>query len=79
MGIIKNKKAKKIDLLEMSDAEKQKVIARIKEVLQQKVAETKMWQSFFDAENLTINGNAIHCNENELRGLSFKADLLKTL
>jgi len=58
----KNKKNKKLDLLEMSNPERMKLIKEVKEKLQQKMAEAKLWQSLLNAENLTINGNTV-CKE----------------
>jgi hypothetical protein len=72
MGILSKNKSKKLDLLEMSDSEKFKLIKAVKENLQQKVAEVKLWQSFLDAENVTINGQNVHCEGIELTGLSLK-------
>lgn len=69
MGL-KKKKQKKINLLEMSDDEKIKVIRKVKEKLQQKIVEAKLWKSFVEAENLTINGAAIQCEYVEFKGLS---------
>jgi len=61
----KNKrKLKKLDLLEMPNPERIKLIAEVKEKLRQKMAEAKLWQSLIEAENLTINGNIV-CRENE--------------
>jgi hypothetical protein len=62
---IKNKKKlKKLDLLEMPNPERIKLIKEVREKLRQKMAEAKLWQSLFEAENLTINGNIV-CREDE--------------
>jgi len=62
---IKNKKKlKKLDLLEMPNPERIKLIKEVREKLRQKMAEAKLWQSLFEAENLTINGNIV-CREKE--------------
>jgi hypothetical protein len=78
MGILdKNKnKSKKLNLLEMSEVERYKLIRAVKENLQQKIAEAKMWQSLLDAENLTINGKVVHCEETQLTELSLKTKML---
>jgi hypothetical protein len=76
---IRKKNKPKMDLLEMSDPEKYKVIKAVKENLQLKVAEAKLWQSFLDAENLTINGKTVQSADIELTGLSLKAELFRKL
>jgi len=76
---IRNKNKPKMDLLEMSDPEKYKVIKAVKENLQLKVAEAKRWQSLLDAENLTINGKTVQSAGIELTGLSLKAELFRKL
>jgi hypothetical protein len=77
MGILSKNKPKKLDLLEMPEVERYKLIKTVKENLQQKAAEKKMWQAFLDAENLTINGEKVHCEETPLTELSVKAELLR--
>jgi len=64
MGIKNKKKLKKLDLLEMPNPERIKLIAEVREKLRQKMAEAKLWQSLLEAENLTINGNIV-CREDE--------------
>jgi len=76
---IRNKNKPKMDLLEMSDPEKYKVIKAVKENLQLKVAEAKRWQSILDAENLTINGKTVQSADIKLTGLSLKAELFRKL
>lgn len=76
---IRNKNKPKMDLLEMSDPEKYKVIKAVKENLQLKVAEAKRWQSLLDAENLTINGKTAQSTDIKLTGLSLKAELFRKL
>jgi hypothetical protein len=67
---IKNKKnLKKVNLLELSDAEKIKIIRAVKENLRQKAVEAKLWQSFVETDNITINGEKIHCNQMSLKGI----------
>ena len=64
MGTKNKEKLKKLDLLEMPNPERIKLIKEVREKLRQKVAEAKLWQSLFEAENLTINGNIV-CREDE--------------
>ncbi len=78
MGIRNKKTQKKVDLLEMSDSEKVKLIKAVKESLRQKVVEAKLWQSFVEAEKLTINGQAINCKGIDLKGFSI-SELMKTI
>ncbi|HVP93511.1 MAG TPA: hypothetical protein VMS94_07225 [Acidobacteriota bacterium] len=77
MGVLNNKKCKKLDLMTMTDSEKIKLINEIKTNLRQKVVEAKLWQSLVASENLTINGETVHFGDNHLKGLSFR-DLLKS-
>jgi len=69
-------KSKKLNLLEMSEVERYKLIKAVKENLQQKIAEAKMWQSLLDTENLTINGEIVHREETQLTELSLKTEML---
>ena len=64
MGTKNKKKLKKLDLLEMPNPERTRLIKEVREKLRQKMAEAKLWQSLFEAENLTINGNIV-CREDE--------------
>ena len=64
MGARNKKKLKRLNLLEMSNHERIKLIKEVKEKLQQKAIEAKVWQSLLEAENLTINGNVV-CRENQ--------------
>lgn len=68
MGTKSKKTSKKIDLLEMSDSEKIKLIMEVKGSLRQKIAEAKLWQSFIEAEKLTINGKTIYYEQADLKG-----------
>jgi len=78
MGIRSKKKPKKINLLEMPDSEKIKIIREVKENLRQKAAEAKLWKSFVETEKLTINGETINCEGIELKGLSLN-ELMKNI
>jgi len=58
---IRNKaKTKKVDLLEMKSPERMQLIKELREKLQLKIAEAKLWQSLLEVENLTINGNTVY-------------------
>jgi len=72
MGTKNKKKTKKIDLLEISDSERIKVIKEVKENLRQRIAEEKLWQSLLEAENLTINGNIAYDEKQHLSGFSLE-------
>ena len=69
--VTKNKKSqKKINLLNMSDIEKSKVLRELRQNLRQKIIEAKLWQSFINAENITINGETIQWKNIDLKGLT---------
>jgi len=76
MALFKKKKSRRIDLLEMSESERIKLILEVKESLKQKAVEAKLWQSFMEADDLTINGEQVQCEDVQLKGLSIE-DLLK--
>lgn len=76
MTLFSKKKNKKIDLLEMSDGERIKLIRKAKENLRQKAVESKLWKTFMETENLSINGEDLHCGDIGLQGLSL-GDLMK--
>lgn len=76
MALFGKKKSKKIDLLEMSESERIKLILEVKESLKQKAVEAKLWQSFVQADDLTINGRPVQCEDLQLKGLSIE-DLVK--
>lgn len=66
----KKRKSKKINLLELSDPEKIKMIRELKQSLQQKIDEAKFWQSFVNAESVIINGETIQWKNVDLKGLT---------
>lgn len=66
----RNKNLKKVNLLELSDIEKVKFIRAVKENLRQKAIEAKLWQSFVETDDLTINGKKIQCSQMILKGIS---------
>jgi len=69
--VSKKQKSKiKIDLTEMSDSEKIKVILDLRQSLRQKIAEEKLWQCLLNMENVVINGETIQWKDVELKGLT---------
>jgi|YelNatPaOPRAMG01_1025707.scaffolds.fasta_scaffold113567_2 hypothetical protein len=67
----KNKKShKKINLLDLPDSEKIKKILELKQDLRHKIIEAKLWQSFVNTENITINGETIQWKTIDLKGLT---------
>ena len=75
MGV-RNRKTVKRDLLGMPSKERTQLIREVREKLREKVVEAKLWQSFLEAENLTINGQAICSEDIGLKGFSL-SDLSK--
>ncbi|RJS77059.1 hypothetical protein CW707_01310 [Candidatus Bathyarchaeota archaeon] len=65
----KKDKAKKLNLLEFSDAERVKLLKEIKRNLQEKIVEAKLWKSLLEVENVVINGKVIFSEEDPLTGL----------
>ena len=51
--------SKKIDLLELSDAEKTQFINTAKEALRQRIEEAKYWRTLIESDEITVNGNPI--------------------
>lgn len=78
MRLRSEKKSKKLDLLELSDVERRKLIKAIRESLQQKVVEAKLKESFAEAGSLTMDGKMDRCNALPLKGVSI-SDRLKGL
>jgi len=68
MGARNKKKLKKLNLLEMSNHERIQLIKEVREKLRQKTVEAKLWQSLLDAENVTINGNIVYKENQQLNG-----------
>lgn len=59
---------KKRDLLEMSDRERTQLIKEIREKLRKKIVESKLQQMLLEAENITVNGNVVHDENQQLSG-----------
>jgi hypothetical protein len=72
MGARNKKKLKRLNLLEMPNHKRNQLIKEIREKLQRKTMEAKLWQSLLEVENLTINGNTICIEDETLAGLSFR-------
>jgi hypothetical protein len=70
MGAKNKKTQKKIDLLEMTDIERAKVIEKLKQSLRQSISEAKLWKTLLQYENITINGHVVFSGEDSLSGFS---------
>ncbi|MEM3458438.1 MAG: hypothetical protein QXN36_02265 [Candidatus Bathyarchaeia archaeon] len=64
----KNKKPQ--NLLELPNPERLKLIKELKEKLQQRIIEEKLWQSLLETENIVINGNTVYRMGEQLCGFS---------
>jgi len=53
-------KPKKVNLLELSNSKKTRLLKKAKYNLRQKLAEARFCQSFAEAERITINGQTIN-------------------
>ncbi len=73
----RTKKKQKLDLLEMSDNDRVRLIREVKEKLRQKAVEEKLWKTFLESENLTINGETVSCEAANLKGFSIN-ELLRS-
>lgn len=66
----KNKrKQRKIDLLEISEAEKAEIILKLKQTLRQAINEAKLWDSLLRCETLEINGQLVFAENESLKGI----------
>jgi len=66
----RGKKAKRTNLLELSAVERIQLIRKAKEKLRENVVEAKLWRSFVEAENVTVNGHSIHCGDIDPKGFA---------
>jgi hypothetical protein len=64
----KDKKTVKRDLLRMPAAERNQLIKQVREKFREQLVEGRLWHSFLEAENLTINGQTI-CSEDIPQGI----------
>ena len=69
----KNSKPKKVDLLELSNSKKTRLLKKAKEKLRQKLVEAKFWQSLAETERVTINGYKIDFENGDLKELTYDA------
>ena len=67
----KSKKDKKVDILQMTDAERAKFIREVRKALHNSVIERKLWSSLLSAENIEVNGNIIYNGNAKLNGLKW--------
>ena len=63
---------KKLDLLEMSNRERKLLIKEIREKLRQKAVESKLQKMLLEVENLTVNGNVVYGENQQLSGFYLK-------
>lgn len=67
--VARNKrKLKRLDLLEMPNPERIRLIKEVRKKLRQKIIEAKLWQSLLEVENLTVNGNIVYKENQQLSG-----------
>jgi len=71
------KTRRKIDLLDMSDAERTRVIEQIKQNLQRSISEARLWKTLLQYDELTINGQVIFSSDIPLEGFSMRFDIGK--
>ncbi|MEM2739092.1 MAG: hypothetical protein QXK93_08935 [Candidatus Bathyarchaeia archaeon] len=77
MATKNGKTRRKIDLLEMSDAERTRVIEQIKQNLQRSISEARLWKTLLQYDELTINGQVIFSSDIPLEGFSMRFDIGK--
>jgi hypothetical protein len=68
MGARNKKKLKRVNLLEMPNHERNQLTKEVREKLQQKITEAKLWRSLLEVESLTINGNIVYKGDEPLSG-----------
>jgi hypothetical protein len=59
----------------MPNPERTKLIKEVREKLRQKILEAKQWQRLLEAENLTINGNIVYEENQQLSGFYLRNDV----
>jgi hypothetical protein len=59
---------KKCDLLKMSDRERILYIKEVREKFQRRLIESKLHRLLLEAENLTVNGNVVYAEDQQLSG-----------
>ncbi|MEM2280605.1 MAG: hypothetical protein QXZ68_01250 [Candidatus Bathyarchaeia archaeon] len=76
--VAKNKKTqRKMDLLELPDGEKIKVIEQLRQNLQRSINEARLWKTLLQYEVVTINGQVVFSSDSPLEGLSMQSDVDK--
>jgi hypothetical protein len=78
MHLRNEKKSKKLDLLELSEVERRKLIKAVRKSLEQKVVEARLRRSSAEAGSLTVNGKMVNCDTLPLKGMSIY-DRLRSL
>lgn len=68
--MVKHNKNKKIDLLTLQNSERIQMIKEVKEKLRTTILEAKLWRSLLEADDVTINGNPIYRENEQLSGFS---------
>lgn len=74
MAAKNGKTQRRIDLLEMSDAERARFMEKIKLSLRQSVSEAKLWRTLLQYESITINGHVVFSEDGPLNGLIMQKD-----
>jgi hypothetical protein len=64
------KKNKKVDLLKMHNPDKIRLLEKMRKQLKQTIAEAKLMHSLLQVENLTVNGNIVYKENEQLTGFS---------
>jgi hypothetical protein len=67
--MFRRSKKKKRDLLKMSDSERILYVKEVREKFQRRIIESKLQRLLLEAENLTINGNVVYAENQQLSGL----------
>jgi len=70
MHFRKNKKPKPIDLLALPEVERIKLIREVRQQLKEKAVEAKLWRTFMEADNITIDGDTVQSDQMPLKGMS---------
>ena len=63
---------KKVNFLELSDSEKAHLLKEAKDKLRLKLVEARFWQSLAETEKITINGQTIQFEDNNLKGPTYE-------
>jgi len=63
---------KKVNFIEMQNPEKIRLLEKMRKQLKQTIAEAKLIHSLLQVENLTVNGNIIYKENEQLTGISLQ-------